>query len=136
MTKPTKPASKSKIDDEMIERILSYVRKGNFVSIACKACGITGSAWTQLCQRRPEIKEATEQAYAKAECDALARILEAGHDDDPRYLQWFLERRAPERFAPISRLQIEKLQTEIEKLKNELGVRKSNGAADQRDRGT
>jgi hypothetical protein len=106
-----------KINSEMIKNVLNYVENGNFVSTACKAVGISSSAWTQLCQRNPEVKEATEKAYAQAEANAVRRICEEGHRD-PKYLQWFLERRNPTHWAGVHKHQLDNLQKEIQNLKD------------------
>ena len=121
MEKTDKPKkSNKKIDEKMINQVLTYVRQGNYVASCCRAVGITPGAWTQLCTRRPEIKVLTEKAYYEAECNAVTRIIEAGHDDDPKYLMWFLERKFPERWSMNTKNQIEKLQDELKVLKESI----------------
>jgi len=109
------PPIKDKLTPQKIDEILELIKGGNFASSAARACGVSASGWSQLCQRNPKVKEAMEQAYSIAESNALRRILE--FDKDPKYLCWFLERRNPNHWGTIQKHQIESLQKEISDLK-------------------
>lgn len=109
------PPIKDKLTPQKIEEILELIKQGNFASTAARACGVSASGWSQLCQRNPKVKEATEQAYSIAESNALRRIIE--FDKDPKYLAWFLERRNPNHWGAVQKHQIDALQKEISDLK-------------------
>lgn len=110
------PPKKDKLTPEKIEEIINLIRKGNFASTAARACGVSASGWSQLCQRNPKVKTAMEQAYSLAEADALKKIIE--YEKDPKYLAWFLERRNPDHWGGVHKHQIETLQKEIAELKS------------------
>lgn len=110
----------TKLNPELIERVATLIRQGNFIDTACKAVGISRQTYhTWLKEggnalheagydfnriREPRIRlaarfsDACARASAEAEANGIASI--ARHaEDDWRAAAWHLERRYPRKWG-------------------------------------
>ena len=121
MTKPAsnirtpkkgKVGKPEKLNPERQERIVDWLRRGNYPETAARAGGISKSTYHEWLLRGAREKAGKYFEFAEAVNDALAeaegRFLEGVEDHGKDHWQafaWLLERRFPERF--VQRKQIE-----------------------------
>lgn len=127
---PNKGGRRTKLTDAVFRGIVEYIRKGNFPEVARRRFGISQKTyyrWMQTGRKFPlgrygQFRQAVIEAVNDSESNAVEKILAAG-DDDPKNLQWYLERRFPERWGKeIVKLNaVEKEISELEALVNEPG---------------
>ena len=105
----TAKGRKSKLTQELIEKISNEIEKGNYQKVAARKCGVGEStfyAWMEKAEggvggQFQELMEAVKNASAVAESRAIQTILA---DDSWQSKAWFLERRFPERWRRKDRL--------------------------------
>lgn len=100
----------------MSERILNFLRIGNYVEVACKAAGIHKDTFYEWMKRarsgKPEDAKfdafagQVDAALAEAEARDLQTILVASKDAW-QAAAWRLERRYPERWSRSDRVKVE-----------------------------
>ena len=95
----------TKLTPEVHEKIVRFVRAGNFRETACAAAGITSRSlrgWLSLGAKGIEpyaqLVADMDQAEAEAEARDIARVTKAG-DEDWRAIAWRLERKSHDRWA-------------------------------------
>lgn len=100
----------SKLTPELQANICLALRGGNFREAAAEWQGISAETMSRWIKRGADDEEAGKQsiyrdfrqavlkAEREAEIDAVAKIMKAGVDD-PKHLQWWLERKFPERWG-------------------------------------
>jgi hypothetical protein len=106
-------------DVETKNKFLELVRTGNFLGPAAKALGISAQSISNWRKKFPEFDAEVKQAEAWAECNAVNNIILSGCNKDARYLQWFLQRKFPERWGD-NKNELAQLRKEIEEVKNAL----------------
>jgi hypothetical protein len=109
-------ARPSALTPKVAERILSFLRQGNYVEVACKAAGIhkdTFYGWMQRARSgKPEdetyaaFASEVDVALAEAEARDLQTILLASKDTW-QAAAWRLERRHPDRWSRNDRMKVE-----------------------------
>ena len=83
---------------EIVEKIAGYIADGNYASVACAAAGVSESVY-YLWLKDPdklEFLEAIKEAEAKAEMDAVSKIM---NDDSWQSKAWYLERKFKDLWA-------------------------------------
>lgn len=78
------------------EKLLEHLRKGHFITSACKFVGISRDHYYDCRVDDPSFKDAADKALADSEEECLSAIR-----SDPAWQSkaWFLERRFAERWA-------------------------------------
>jgi hypothetical protein len=117
-----------KLNDDLIKAFRRVLFEGNFREVACKRLRIGRSTfhrWMDLGKRYPSgiygrLRDTVLEAEASAERLALRTILAAGHTEDPKHLQWWLERKYPQRWARY-RGELRTLQKEVAEIRKMLG---------------
>jgi hypothetical protein len=123
-----KPGRPLKLKPDLIRAFSEILLEGNFRTVACQRLGVghtTYKRWMALGRRFPEgiyglFRSAVCEADAKAERLALRSILAAGHAEDVKHLEWWLERKYPERWGRY-RGELRQLQKEVDDLKKLIG---------------
>jgi hypothetical protein len=105
-------------DPHIAENLIRLVGEGNYVSVACRAAGISKTTYFRWLEQGAAYCEAEaagkkpiadhkvfvgfrrriEAARAQAECDAIRKIRDAG-EKDWKSLAWLLERRYKQRWG-------------------------------------
>jgi hypothetical protein len=100
----------SKISEELVKKICSYIATGNYISVACEAAGIdkaTFYRWIEWAEqgKEPYTTLATElkKAEAEAETNRVAKLHLAG-DKSWQANAWLLERKQPDRWGQTQRI--------------------------------
>lgn len=96
----------TRLTPQLQEAIIVMLKRGNYRMVACEAVGIgynTFKRWMKTGEQIPDglygqFRAAVVQAERDAESEAVAWILAAGRGD-PKHLQWFLERKYPQRWG-------------------------------------
>lgn len=110
---PTDPGDKpqrgrpKKLTVEIALGIAAAILEGNFRYVAGQAFGVSAERfrrWMQQGRRFPDglygqFRWVVLEAEAEAERRAVKSILAAGTADDPRHLEWWLERKFPQRWG-------------------------------------
>jgi len=94
------------LTDELADRLAAMLSAGNYLDVACRACGISRGAYRKwmLMGRSPKhpthkrFRDRVEQASAIGETRAVVIIAEAARDNW-QAAAWLLERTNPERWA-------------------------------------
>lgn len=109
-------------------KIVEVVAAGNYREIAAHAAGIsprTLAGWVaQGKKAKSGIHRDFLQAVLKAEQDAEIRMVKAivdGAEQDPKHAQWWLERKAPERWGRDRQI-IKELLDRVKSLEAERGT--------------
>jgi transposase len=97
----------TKLTPEIQEKIVSVIRKGNYIETAAAYAGISKQTlynWLRTGSRKPtgvygEFVRAVEQALAESEMADLARIEQAAIEGHWQASAWRLERRFPKRWG-------------------------------------
>lgn len=97
----------TKLTPEVQEKIISVIRKGNYIETAAAYAGISKQTlynWLKQGARQPNgvygrFVQAVEQALAESEMADLARIEQAAMDGHWQASAWRLERRFPKRWG-------------------------------------
>lgn len=116
----SKPRKARKLTPEALEALLQYVRNGNYVCAAAKAIGVSKAAVTIHRRKHPDFDTLLRQAEAEAEVTALRGVMSSG-ERDPKYFQWFLSRKFPERWGD-GRHEISAMKKELTELRKMLEV--------------
>lgn len=101
-----KPGRPTKLTPEVEEKILRALRGGNFREVAAAYAGVakrTFLDWMKAGKDNPdsrmgEFRARVVEAEKGAELHAVATIIKAGGKDH-RAMEWFLERKFPERWG-------------------------------------
>jgi len=100
-----KGSTRSKFNDEVETQILRALRAGGHLEIAAAAAGISPKTlyeWFRKGDQGEEpyktFKDKCSLVMASVEVRVVRDVVNAGKHD-PKYLQWWLERRFPERWA-------------------------------------
>lgn len=91
-----------KLTPELQTKIVAAIRQGNYREVAAQWAGIAPETFCRW-MKRPEriyadFRQAVLEAEKAAEIQAVARIMRAAAED-PKYAQWWLERKFPQRWA-------------------------------------
>jgi hypothetical protein len=97
----------TKLTPEITLNIAMSILEGNFRNVAAKRHGVglrTLTRWLNLGKEYPdgvygEFWRTIVEAEAEAELSCVAAIVRAGKTEDPKHLQWWLERKFPERWG-------------------------------------
>jgi hypothetical protein len=125
MSEPTGRGGRTpKLTQERLEQIALALLQGNFRNVAAKAAGITPRTlrrWMKLGAQYPDgiygaLRHRVLEAESGAERMATRAILLAGHTEDVKHLEWWLERKYPERWGKY-RGELRQLQKEVEELR-------------------
>ena len=123
-----RPKTVPSIEDQ--EKILKALLAGNFRKVACQWAGIPYdrfNRWLRWAKKDEEdgvesvhtrFKQAILEAEKRAEVIAIGKIMKAG-DEDPKHLQWWLERRHAARWGRDS-WRIRQLETAIKEMEKKL----------------
>jgi phage antirepressor YoqD-like protein len=105
-------------------KILQAVRGGSFREVAAQWAGISPERLSKWLAHPAAPYQAFRQAILAAEQEAeiaaVAKIIQAGQTD-PKHLEWWLERKFPERWGRRDRIEIT-VRQQAEKLAAELGL--------------
>lgn len=112
----------TKFTEETRKKILKSVSEGNYDYIAARAAGVSRQLLGRWKTRGRKEKtgefadflSALTNAENNAEIEAISRIRHAGYSD-PKYMQWWAERKFPERWGRDT-YQIKLMQGTIDKL--------------------
>lgn len=113
MSKTTNRGRPSKLNDETTEKLCYYISQGNYFDTACKLVGIdysTFRAWIVKGEEEGkgrffDFSEAIKRAEAEAEAKRVELILKAGKYQDWKANAWYLERKYPDRWGKVDRLE-------------------------------
>jgi hypothetical protein len=96
------------LTDELQGQLVTMLRAGNVIHVACAAVGIDqrsyqrwmqrGRTGRQADRRHREFRVQVEQALAEAEARAVAQVARAA-GEDWRAAAWWLERQFPDRWG-------------------------------------
>lgn len=104
---------KSKLTEQFIKKAIEYIRDGNYVSVACKALGVSEVTWYEyIKQAKEEISiglteedslaikflNQLDKAAADAEAEAV-KVLRTQGRKNWLANAWYLERRFPKRWG-------------------------------------
>ncbi|AWM38718.1 hypothetical protein GobsT_30900 [Gemmata obscuriglobus] len=118
---------RTKISDQKIAAVAALIVQGNFRYVAGKAVGVPPRTFRDWMKRGKEYPDglygqfriAVIAAEAEAERKAVAAVIAAGQDD-AKHLEWWLERKFPERWGKF-RGELNDLKREIAELKRQIG---------------
>lgn len=113
--KAVKGPGKPSLYLEKKDLIIQVIAEGNYQVTAAQVAGVcpqTISEWKIL---HPEFAEAIKAAEAQAEREALSMV-RAHSAANWQAAAWYLERKFPEKFGKVDRLQIDKIQKEIQEM--------------------
>jgi transposase-like protein len=91
-----------KYSPELQADICRLIRLGNPVEVASEAAGITPETFYVWMRSRRAFRLAIEQARGEAEAILVGRVQKAAQAGSWRAACWLLERRWPERWAPLA----------------------------------
>lgn len=98
---------------EISNRLVDLVRRGNFLEVACKACGVTPSQLHKWLERghsgeQPYRELGLRLSAAQAEAEiVLVESLNEAASRDWKAAAWKLERKYPDRYGPRLEARIE-----------------------------
>jgi hypothetical protein len=104
----------TKLNEELTEKLCYYISQGNYFDTSCKLVGIdysTFRAWIVKGEedgkgRFFDFSEAIKRAEAEAEAKRVEMILKAGGlGGDWKANAWYLERKYPDRWGKVDRLE-------------------------------
>lgn len=114
----------TKLTKEIADKIVKYVKAGNYVETAAAAAGISKNTLYEWLKRGAqsetdniftEFQDAVEQAMALSEIDLLNKLKK--HDaDSAQPIEWRLERRFPERWGRKDKITADITSTEKEEI--------------------
>ncbi|VTS00782.1 Marine sediment metagenome DNA, contig: S01H1_L02418 OS=marine sediment metagenome GN=S01H1_08263 PE=4 SV=1 [Gemmata massiliana] len=121
------PPAPRKLTPELTEAIAAIILSGNFRYVACKRVGIgqrTFKRWMALGKKYPSgiyggFRRVVVAAETEAETRAVAAIIRAGQED-AKHLEWWLERKFPQRWGR-GRGELLELKREIAELRKQIG---------------
>ena len=101
------------LTESIANRLVDLVRRGNFLAVACKACGVTPSQLHKWLERGHsgdshyrDFALRLHAAQAEAEIDLVETLNEAA-SRDWKAAAWKLERKYPDRYGPRLEARIE-----------------------------
>lgn len=101
------------LTEDLCSRLVDLVRRGNFLQVACKACGVLPSQLHKWLERGHAGEEPYRQlglrlnaAQAEAEIVLVESLNEAA-SRDWKAAAWKLERKYPDRYGPRLEARIE-----------------------------
>lgn len=102
----------TKLTPELLEKISGYVEAGNFVDIACQACGINRSTYYRWKNRGEtnnkgiyhDFCNTIKKAEAVGEVSHVEKIREG--KSGWQSSAWWLERRFPDRWGKVDRVDL------------------------------
>jgi hypothetical protein len=131
-----------RLTPQIQEAIILLLHRGNYRRVACEAVGVSYSTfakWLAAGRSMPDsvygqFLAAVVVAEREAESEAVAWILTAGRGD-PKHLQWYLERKHPQRWGKYRGElgEAKRRIAELEKQLNEILGTKTNETAGQAD---
>jgi hypothetical protein len=103
----------TKFNKEIAETIINLVAQGNYFDTACKVAGIDYTTFRNWIIKGEEEQKgqfydffnAIKRAEAEAEAKRVELILRAGMVEDWKANAWYLERRYPEKWGKVDRLE-------------------------------
>ena len=115
-------ATKTKFTPATCAKIIHVIKQGNFRLVAAQVAGInrkTLTAWMKSPDPKfKSFQDAVIQAEAEVEAEAIGKLTEIGHDKDPRWLAWWLERKFKRWNSAVHRWELQLLQKQLKELKN------------------
>ena len=101
-----KPGPKTKLTEEVRQRIIGALRTGNYRLTACAWAGVSYRAFAEWMQRgkehpdteHGEFRRAVMEAEKAAEIRAVGLVMRAA-EHDPEHAEWWLTHRYPERWS-------------------------------------
>jgi len=111
----------TKFTPERTDRLLDALRGGNTRRASCLLAGIGVQTLDDWQHRFPYFREAIEKAEAEAEVAHVANIVRAAQDGVWTASAWWLERRRPDDYGRVDRVELTLRQT-AERLGAELGI--------------
>lgn len=106
-------ARPTKLTHETQEKILLAIRDGNYREVAAQWAGVspeTVSRWMRRGEREGkgdyyEFRQAVLEAEQHAEI-VMVRLVRAGANTDPKHAEWWLERKAHDRWGRRERVEL------------------------------
>jgi len=99
-------------DEDIIRRFISFIETGNYIIVACKLSGLpytTYTNWRELSRKADKrgdydnkyykVMARIERAKYVAENKMLQVVKDCAFDGDSKSAQWYLARKAPERWG-------------------------------------
>jgi len=119
-------AKTSLLTKEVQEKIVESLKVGNFREPSVKYAGISMRTFQNWMRRGKEEEEgiyvdfrsAVIEAEESAEIHAVKTIVDFGNED-PKHLQWWLERKFPDRWGRVNDF-MRKLQADIRELQQQM----------------
>lgn len=117
-----------KLTDELAMSICEAILDGMFRYTAAKRFRVSANTvrrWMKAGNEFPDgiygtFRSLVLECEAEAERKAVKAILKAGHDEDPKHLEWWLERKFPQRWSRY-RGELRELKRELEELRKAIG---------------
>jgi transposase len=114
-------ARQSKLSKDRFERVLTSLRSGNSRTVAARAGGVDDRTLRRWMEAHDELRDAVEAAEAEAEGRHVAIVQEAAIEKkDWRAAGWWLERRRPDTWGRVDRVELLILQQQAQALAEEL----------------
>lgn len=96
----------TKYTPERVELILTYLRQGNTRKTAGRASGISHETFSQWLREHPDFSEQVTQAEQEAVAKAVEMVLSAAFKGQWGAAAWWLERRHPQEWGKVDRLEL------------------------------
>ncbi len=121
---------------EVHDHVVKAVRAGNYLCVAAQSVGVhpaTLLTWMRKGKQEEDgiyrdFRSAVKKAQAESELRAL-KVIEQQAKKNWTAAAWWLERTRPDRWALRDRIEMRKLQKEIDELRKELDGNRSQDAA-------
>lgn len=129
MSDSSKRGPKFKITPILVQGIVAFIKLGHFRSAAAKKFGLSESTlrkWLKTGYQHNVLDYQNSiyrqlflgvmEAESDVEARAVAAILSVGQLEDPKHLEWYLERKYPQRWGR-GRGELEQLKREVAELR-------------------
>jgi transposase len=109
----TKVGRPTKFTKEVQDQLYQLIKEGNYFDTSCKIAGISYSTFREWIIKGEQdgkgkffdFSEAIKKAEAEAEAKRVEMILKAGMIQDWKANAWYLERKYPDRWGKVDRLE-------------------------------